>query len=373
MISFLSSAYLYSHLVREGVLWGIRVFCAICVVQLVVLVLHKLAVERRERREALLKSRYLARMYRSLVERRVMQSKPATREEYDALSDVCIYLMSSASAAELRLIADTARECGIADFYGHELARSHFWITKYQLVEKLGFLKLLELAPVFRRVLDEDEDQPQVVAKAAWALSLICREEDLPHLFARMSAPNFMSAKFNEHLFGNIIAAFRGRGESRRLLSLLSELLEGESIPLLVKRDFIEACGAAGFGEAEALITWSAQHLEESPEMRIACLRSMQKLGGGKVDSFILAGMRDSDWRVRAVAAKSVQRCSNDVVPALEEALSDQSYHVRVNAALSLAHKGEEGRAALSRQTGSRDRFVREVSRYVLRDTEVSC
>lgn len=360
-------------LLRELLIFAIKVLTVICVVQVLVMVVHKILLERKERRLALLKSRYLSSMYLVLAQRQVDMAKPKDADEFAALTDVCIYLMANASPADLELIRKTVRDCGVAGFYSEQFPRARFWITKYKLIEKLGFVKLPELAPLFRSIIASENEDRQVIGKATWALSLICSERDLQQILARVSLPDFMSAKFNQHLFVNIIASFTLKGEKERLLEIFRELLAGEKMPLLVKRDFIEACGNAGLMEAQPLIISCAKQFGASPEMRIACLRSLQKLGGDMLDAVVLAGLRDADWRVRAVAAKSVEKCSEVVIPPLEEALGDQNYYVRLNAALSLSQKGAAGHAALDRQTQSSDRFVREVSRYVMRERDLPC
>ena len=372
-MDFTFPAFLLPDLLREILVFAIKALTVLCLVQVVVMVLHKLLLERKERRVALLKSRYLSAMYQVLANRPVDLGAPRDHVELSALADVCIYLMASASREQRELIGKTVRDCGIVRFYSEQLARARFWIARYKLVERLGFLELPELAPLFRGIVSSQQEDRQVVGKAAWALSLVCSEEDLPQILARVSQPDFMSAKFNEHLFVNIVASFLARGEKERLLELFAELLAGDTLPLLVKRDFIEACGNAGLAEAQPLLMFCADKYGASPEMRIACLRSLQKLGGDMLDAVVLAGLRDEDWRVRAVAAKSVENCSEAVIPPLELALADLSYYVRLNAALSLGRKGASGRAALKRQAESQDRFVREVSRYVMRERELPC
>lgn len=365
------SVYLLSDLLR-ALLWSaIELIVVVLAVQLTVMIVHKVVLERRERRIALLKSRYLSGMYRSFAAGSSEVERPNTAEEISTLADICIYLLTDASPSETAIIVATLRRCGVAGYYCSRLSSARSWIKRYTLVEKLGFMRLPELASLFRSILQSEHEGHHVVGKAAWALSLVCRGEDLPPLLARMSQPNFMSAKFNEHLFVNVIASFRARGETKPLLRLFEELPAG--VPLLVMRDFIEACGNAGLVEAEPLIaSWGARYAH-SPEMRIACLRSRQLLGGEGLDLVVLAALGDEDWRVRAVAAKTVDKCSDAVIPALEYALGDAQYHVRVNAAVSLSHKGEKGRAALKRQSGSTDRFVREVSRYVMRESDLPC
>jgi hypothetical protein len=360
------STYVLTDVMRSLLMGAIKFFIALCLVQLVALVVHKVIVERRERQAALLRSRYLAVMYRLLDGEPTKLVRPATKAEFTALADVCIYLMPNADLGELEIIRETVRSNGVPEYFISQFHHSRFWIARLKLIEKLGFLKLPELAPLFRSIVDAEHEERHVAGKATWALSLICSESDLPHILSQVTLPQFMSAKFNEHLFVNIIHSFTGAGATKRLLELFEELLNDDGVPLLVKRDFIEACGGARLTESLPLIVSGARRFEKLPEMRIACLRSLQKLGSEELDSFIVAGLRDEDWRVRAVAAKSVELCSDVVIDPLEQALGDANYHVRLNAALSLAHKGAAGRAALDRQRASRDRFVREVSRYVM-------
>lgn len=367
------STYVLSDLMRAVLVTSIELVLALSLIQAVALVVHKVWVERRERKTALLKSRYLSGMYRILAGEQVELPHPGTKEEFAALADVCIYLMPNATPAEVCAIRATVRSCGVVDYFRTQLPRARYWITKYRLIERLGFLKLPELAPVYRAMVDSEHEDRHVVSKATWALSLICGETDLAHILSCVSRPDFMSAKFNEHLFVNIIESFRDAGASARLLELFQALVEGDELPLLVKRDFIEACGGAGFAEAEPLVVACARRFESLPEMRIACLRSLQKIGGASLDGFVVAGLRDQDWRVRAVAAKAVENCSDLVIEPLDQALGDANYHVRLNAAVSLAHKGAAGRAALDRQRASRDRFVREVSRYVMQERDLPC
>lgn len=372
-MNFPVSVFLLSDYLRTLLRAAIELIMAVCAIQLAVMIVHKLVLERRERRMALLKSRYLSCMYRSFAAGSPEVPNPRDAAEFSALADVCIYLMADASPAEAAVIMTTVRDCGLPGYYCGQLSKARSWIRRYALVEKLGFLRLPGLNSLFRSMVESEKEGHHVVGKACWALSLICTEDDLPSMLARMSQPNFMSAKFNEHLFVNVIASFRGRGEKERLLQLFEEVVAADTMPLLVKRDFIEACGNAGLVEAEPSISSCVRRHAESPEMRIASLRALQQLGGERLDGAVLAALGDEDWRVRAVAAKSVERCSDAVVPALEQALGDAQYHVRVNAALSLSKKGEAGRAALKRQGESPDRFVREVSRYVIRESDLPC
>jgi HEAT repeat protein len=82
----------------------------------------------------------------------------------------------------------------------------------------------------------------------------------------------------------------------------------------------------------------------------------------------IAEGLRDSDWRVRAVAAKEAHICPEEIIEPLEKALYDPNYHVRINAAQALKQMGERGLTVLTRNTTSSDRFVRDVTHYVLAD-----
>lgn len=361
-----TTTFFPSGVLHDILVLGIKFFAVITTIQIVVMIVHKLVLELRNRRRMLLKTDYLSQMYRSFRQEDVSIRRPRTMIEHEALADVCIYLMSRSLPEQVARIQQTVRRFGIPRLFVVRFARSRSWITRYRTIEKLGFLRLPELGATYRTVLESKKESRQVHSKVVWALSLICREDDLPIILESISAPDFMSAKFNEYIFCNIIGAFRGRGEAEALLDRFARIMEDEGVPLLLKRDFIQACGESCFGAAEGLILRCAERFGGSPEMRIACVRAIQGTGGEMLEEMVIAGLKDTDWRVRAVAAKDVEKCSDAIMAFLDLALGDPNYYVRLNAALSLACRGETGLALLRAKSQSSDRFIRDISQYVL-------
>ena len=93
---------------------------------------------------------------------------------------------------------------------------------------------------------------------------------------------------------------------------------------------------------------------------------ALEKLGDSDIYAIIESALLDEDWRVRAVAAKNAEVCSDEIVGALEPALKDKNYFVRINAAQALSKLGEKGAAVLRRLTTSDDNFARDMAHYML-------
>jgi HEAT repeat protein len=99
----------------------------------------------------------------------------------------------------------------------------------------------------------------------------------------------------------------------------------------------------------------------------MACIRTLGQIGDERLEELMRRCLADADWRVRAVAAKDVRKCSDDIIPALRQVLCDSSYYVRLNAAMSLANKGEAGRAVLRECVQSDDKFGYDMASYALK------
>jgi hypothetical protein len=346
--------------------FGVSFFAGITFLQIIILVVQKIVLENLNYRRALLRDHYLSLMQEAVSNGNFDIRKPHSKAEYEVFADVCIQLIPGYSSGQVEFIQSMVRQFGIPEYFTASFVNSRLWTRKYQIIEKLGFLKLPELGATYRETLELNNENRLVISKLVWALSLICREPDLSVILKSLSAPDFMSAKFNEYIFCNAIESFKGRGETEQLMDYFRAIMDDENISSLLKRDFIQACGVAGIAEAEGLIVHCARRFGTRSEMRIACIRAIQGTGGEALDRMVVAGLHDADWRVRAVAAKDVQKCSPRIIPFLESALGDQNYYVRLNAALSLAKKGEAGLAVLRTMSLSNDRFIRDVSKYVL-------
>lgn len=354
-----------SDLLRDLLVWVIAFFAVLTIGQVVVLITTKIVVEIREKRMERLKAQYLSDLNRMLSDG-IAVGRPKKRIEFESLTDGAMTLLVEAAPADRQRIRKEMRRLGVPEFYANALSRTRSWMGRYRIIERLGFLNLSEMRAIYATIMASDREHHLVAAKAVWALSRICREADLPAIMGILSRPDFMSAKFDEYVWSNIIEAFSERGEVDLLLDRLTERLEEGGLSLFPAKDLVQALGSTALAKGGELILRFSKHFGDSPDMAIACVRALQRTGGEKLDQMVIAGLGHDDWRVRTVAAKNVENCSNLVIAHLELALGDQNYHVRMNAALSLSRKGEAGLSVLRIHATSSDRFIRDVSNYVL-------
>lgn len=344
---------------------SVRIILFSTLIMIVVMVSHKLMVEHRERRRKRLRNFYLSFFLSHGTNPTAAQARPTDRISGITCADVAIYLCSNVPKTESDRYREMVRELGVLGQIERDTsARS--WIRRYQATEKLGFLLFPELAPSFRLRLAVEKDV-NVRSKLLWALSRIAEPDDISLINSFVGDSHFMSAKFNESLYFNIITAFRSRNEESECLKILERCVMDESLHPLLRRDIIEACGAAAFFAANHLITSTFYRLRELPEVKIACLRTLMRIGGDTSGALTRTCLTDPDWRVRAVAAKGIQeRHGYQTIEILAGLLNDRNYMVRLNAAVTLGSLGETGRVLLRKASTGSDPFARDVAHFVL-------
>ena len=80
----------------------------------------------------------------------------------------------------------------------------------------------------------------------------------------------------------------------------------------------------------------------------------------------LLIALRDHDWRVRAVAARSLGAIGNaSAVPRLAGGLRDVRWWVRFRCGLALAQLGDDGRRALDDARRDADRYAGEMATMI--------
>lgn len=330
-----------------------------------VLLFHKLHVERRAKRLEELRETYLSDLARRFYDPSHPVSLPSNALEYEALGNVVATMLVNISGEMAENVRRCIRELGVDSYY-RKMLESRRWVRRFVAVEKLGYFRFPELKSVFESVLAEEKDH-RIIPKAVWALSVIAQRSDLPTINQVLKNPLFMSSKFNEYIYTNIIRAFREHEQEALLVEVLGELMADAELPVLLKRDIIQACGAEMFYPAQKLVLDCFSRFHDVAEMRIACIRTLERFSAVDEEWLLSECLQDSDWRIRGVAAKNAYLYSLNVIPPLRNLLHDESYHVRINSALALAKMGEAGLDVLVAETQSEDRFVRDVSQYVLK------
>ncbi|MDQ6738317.1 MAG: HEAT repeat domain-containing protein [Gemmatimonadota bacterium] len=103
------------------------------------------------------------------------------------------------------------------------------------------------------------------------------------------------------------------------------------------------------------------------PEVRVAVARVLRSSTGSSAHVKLLSLLRDSDWRVRAQAARGLSGVSDArTVEELGRALTDSNWWVRFRAGLALAATGTAGHQALTVALAQSDRYARDMAMLVI-------
>ncbi len=355
----------------KRILIGIIYFMSASVVCLFVsVIVHKAYTESMENLINKIKATYIPMISRKLIDDSYELRRPARKVETEAVADILIDMLASISGDMEKQLKRLASGLGIVEHY-RKMAGSKASTRRFVAMEKLGFLRLPELKPFYHEVL-RTEGNSGVIARTVLALSLIAdSEEDIRAINDVVKNPLFMSSKFTEYLYTNVIKSFRNHTLEDTFVGLLARIETAPDIPVLVKRDIIEACGSEALYQARGVIIHFFDTFRDLPEMKIACIRALGKLGGEEACVIIKSCLGDGDWRVRAVDAKNAHLCPDDIAARLAESLHDENYYVRINTAISLSRLGHAGIEMLQKASNSGDRFTRDVSQYILRDMEI--
>lgn len=331
-----------------------------------IMVVHKFLLERQEQRQLQCKSRYLADCLSCLGDVTCDFPLPSKSWEWKVLADVLIYLEEGALAERRMSLQQLSRRLKVSEHLVPQL-QSRFWRPRLESVERLGLLRLPENLPVLRAQLLREQDL-HVVTKLLWSISLVGEPSDLKLIMSHLGRQPVISSKFNEHLFQNLLESLLMQNLSSEAALLCEQMLCSELVPAIFKRDLIEACGGCRFLLASPAIVNYFQYAQHDPACVISCLRALGEMGGDPDGRLILPALGHADWRVRAVAARAAMSVSG-AYRRLFELLGDASYQVRMNAASALVAFGAEGRALLEESgLASQDRFVRDISFYMLRE-----
>ncbi|RJQ46911.1 MAG: HEAT repeat domain-containing protein [Nitrospiraceae bacterium] len=361
---------IFPYLLKEYLIYFIGFLTVTVLALFLTLIVHKLHTEKKERK----KRRFTAE-YKSAVSQHVnfyapLAVSPENDLQFKAFADVCVDMLAGASPSEAEKIKSLLKELQVVDHF-KRVAASASWTKRFYAVEILGFFMIDDLKGFFREVLIRDSSR-EVRSRALWALSLIADKEDI-ELITRLLATDISnSSKFNVYIYSNVISSCRKRGIQDSVTDFIKGMKEDQAMPIILKRDLIEACGVSGLKEAAGLIIGYFSSHQHDSLMKIACLRGLGALGSLNA-GIIMNNLTDKDWRVRAVAAKASHTPEDTVISELQKLLYDPVYIVRINSARALSRSGTKGSLILERERNSEDRFVRDTARFILEEAEGRC
>ena len=119
-------------------------------------------------------------------------------------------------------------------------------------------------------------------------------------------------------------------------------------------------------GSAELLARVGELHSHPDPLIRLSVARALKRHRDPEAEEVLLIALHDHDWRVRAVAARSLGKQGNvSAVSRLAAGLRDVRWWVRFRCGLALAQLGVPGREALQAAGRGTDRYAGEMATMI--------
>jgi hypothetical protein len=289
-------------------------------------------------------------------------SRPAAADDYAAYSEAIASVLESFEGE----IAERARrllgELGI-DAYYKRLARHRVWYKRGNAVDILASFRLDSNRGFFLDLFSR-ETANDVKYRLLYGLSRLVRNHaDIRELADRLSSLPYLTAKYSEDVFFNVISALKAADKEEEFGLFMKQILADPGVAVLVKRDCLTACFAVSCGKGRPLLKAYFSAYGHEPEILIACVRALSRLGDF---SEVPEALRHQDWRVRLAALKYSHMCGTELLPGIRALLHDGNYHVRLNAALALGRTGDTGRSILRLESSSGDTFAAGAAAYAL-------
>ena len=305
-----------------------------------ILIFHKLVIEFTERRKKRLHSRYTTSMRKYLLGRDGMIVSPRSKLGHEVLSALCIDKLQTAPEEDQEIVKQYIQDSTLVSYY-RKMAESSAMPKRFHAIKRLGYFSLEELRQFYKNSLLE-EKSVEVKGAIVWAMSRVADENTLDWITGILSKDISLSSKYNEYVYSNLIRSFRRKGIIDRFLAYAERVKTDVSIPRILKRDIIEACGSSGLNEACPIIVDFYFNSDDHSAIKIACMRALGKLDCPEYGGVVTSALFHEDWRIRSQAAQAVSACSESAIQHLRNLLYDEYYYVRINAAKSLSKLGED-------------------------------
>lgn len=353
---FTQSPHFYDYVTAAVLLLG-----AFNVAEVLFLLWNKARVERAEVKRQELK-RLASTALITATDPAALLPRPATEEEFAAYSEAIASVLDSFEGEIAVKAAELISDLGI-DAHYRGLARHRVWYKRGNAIDILSSFRLKSNREFFLAVF-RSETSLDVRYRIIYGLSRLAREHaDIRVLARLLSGLPYLTAKYTEDVFYNIITALKASGGEAEFGIFMREIMHDKTVLNLVKRDCLTACYAASCEKGRGLLREYYAAFPGEPEILMAAVKALARIGDFSVTP---AALRHPDWRVRLAALKYAHLCCMDMLPEIRALLRDPSYHVRLNAALALSKGGDKGRAALREEAAGPDPFAASTAAYAL-------
>lgn len=288
--------------------------------------------------------------------------RPEREEEFAAYAEAAASVLDSFEGEIAARASALVTRLGVDGHY-KRLSRRGAWYKRAAAIDILSVFRLPGNREFFLNTFRKDKSH-EVRYRLLYGLSLLVDDHaQIRELAAMLSALPYLTAKYTEDVFYNVITRLKLAGREAEFGRFMQEIMTDEKVATLVKRDCLTACYAAICEKGVPLVTAYYEHFRSEPEITAACIKALGKAGDF---SKVPESLGNRDWRVRLTAAKFAHFCGEPALPLLRGLLKDPNYHVRINAALALGRGGGAGRVILREEAASKDKFAAETAAYAL-------
>lgn len=339
------------------ILWGSLALALVSVVGMLALVLRRVFLMRRERREAQWREAIMLGIVGWLdggddlatIER-------AAQGHIDIADDLIAELRQVVRGEQRARLAALAGMLGIVEFNCRRLIAGETRERRL-MAARLAIGPAERVALPLEAALDDPDYQVRLAAARSLAELRAIRSVRL--LVDKLGLAAEHNSRVLYYIFRQLVPALNDQ---------LVALLEVER-SVVIKELALDALGQSGDG---TLVEPISRLLDDpSPEVRAKALRALTELGYPDAGPCALRGLADPAWWVRTQAAICVGRIGYmRALPALAELLADRQWWVRFRAAEALYALGEKGQSMLKAAAAATGGHAARVAELLLAEKE---
>jgi HEAT repeat protein len=340
-----------------GLIAVVAVF-GINIVLLVGLVVLKAIHRRQMRGRVTRRAAYISLLSRHLAIPNHTDPIPASVVRDSAFIDAVIDMRHTLSGPEIDTLAGVVDRLGLADRQVRSLTAKHPLGRRLRAAVSLAEMGDESTARVLIAHLSDRE--PEIRIQAARGLGRMRYTAGIDPILDRLAIEEaWVRTRFADTLVG-----FGTRASWPLAAYIRVNLGHDENIGVIEAIRVLGAIGDRELGPTMAGVLGAAR----DPEVKIAAIDALGKLGGPMAIGHLEIEFRSDDWRLRAKAATALGEIGDPSVNILlAESLGDENWWVRRNSAAALTVL-PNGVGQLVAVLGSNDDFARDAAAEALAD-----